>query len=190
MRIKDEIKQEALFNATIKTVNEIGFAASSVSKIAKAAGISPATLYIYHKNKEELLVSTYVQIKKDMGLAIQDGFDESLAIRDIMKNFWFNLFEYIEQHPDHFHYSEQFANSPYRELVNKENIEIHFLPMIRTLVRGIEQKIIKDVHFDILKTFVFMTVLSLANKNLCQDIELTAENVETAFNLAWDAIKL
>ena len=56
MRTKDGIKQEALFEATVKLVNEIGFASSSVSKIAKQAGISPATIYIYYKNKEDLLV--------------------------------------------------------------------------------------------------------------------------------------
>ena len=64
MRTKDDVKQEALVEATVKLVNQIGFAASSVAKIAKEAGVSPATLYIYYKNKEDLLVSTYVEIKK------------------------------------------------------------------------------------------------------------------------------
>ena len=85
MRVKDEIKQDALFEATVKLVNEIGFAASSVSKIAKQANVSPATLYVYHKNKEELLVSTYVRIKQFMGLSVQKNFDDSQPIRDILK---------------------------------------------------------------------------------------------------------
>ena len=51
MRTKCEEKQEALFEATVKLVNEIGFAASSVAKIAKEANVSAATLYIYYKNK-------------------------------------------------------------------------------------------------------------------------------------------
>ena len=63
MRIKDENKQEAIRQATIKLVNEIGFASCSVSKIAKEADVSPATLYIYYKNKEDLIVSTYIDIK-------------------------------------------------------------------------------------------------------------------------------
>ena len=63
MRYKDEQKQDAIIQATIQLVNEIGFAASSVSKIAKQANVSPATLYIYYTNKEDLLVSTYVSIK-------------------------------------------------------------------------------------------------------------------------------
>ena len=45
MRVKDEVKQDAIIEATIKLVNEIGFVSSSVSKIAKEANVSPATLY-------------------------------------------------------------------------------------------------------------------------------------------------
>ena len=66
MRVKDELKQDALFKATIKLVNEIGFVASSVSKIAREADVSPATIYVYYKNKEDLLVSTYINIKQTL----------------------------------------------------------------------------------------------------------------------------
>ena len=55
MRIKDLHKQEAIIEATVELVNEIGFVSSSVSKIAKKANVSPATLYIYYKNKEDIL---------------------------------------------------------------------------------------------------------------------------------------
>ena len=37
MRLQDESKKAAIFNATVKLVNEIGFAAASVAKIAKEA---------------------------------------------------------------------------------------------------------------------------------------------------------
>jgi AcrR family transcriptional regulator len=190
MRTKDEIKQEALFNATVKLVNEIGFAASSVSKIAKQAGISPATIYIYHKNKEALLVSTYLEIKKNIGSAIHEDFDDSMPVRDILRKVWFNMFAYIETHPDYFQYTEQFANSPYQDLVDKKEIERHFTPVMGVVYKGIELKIIKNVHFDILVAFMFMPILSLANDKICQNFTPTPENIETAFGLAWDAIKL
>ncbi len=190
MRTKDTIKQDALFEATIKLVNEIGFAASSVSKIAKEAKISPATIYVYHKNKEELLVSTYVQIKKNMGHTIHEYFDDSLPLRDILKSVWYKFFDYIAIHPEYFQYTEQFANSPYQALVNKEEVEKYFDPVIHVFYRGIEQKIIKDVSFDILMAFFLHPIVALSNPRLCQDFEPNNKNIESAFTLAWDAIKL
>ena len=45
MRMKDENKKTAITKAIIGLINEIGFANISMSKIAKATGISAATLY-------------------------------------------------------------------------------------------------------------------------------------------------
>lgn len=189
MRIKDDIKQEALFQATVKMVNQIGFAASSVSKIAGEAGISPATLYVYHKNKEDLLVSTYVQIKKLMGQAVQKGFDPARPVRDILERVWQNVFDFVRARPDYFQYMEQFASSPYSDLVNKQEVEAYFEPVIRVIHQGIEQKIIKDVSLDIITAFAFYPIMALASPRLCEQFDLSRENITAAFTLAWDAIR-
>lgn len=190
MRTRDDKKQEALFLATIKLVNEIGFAASSVSKISKEAGISPATLYIYFKNKEDLLVSTYLEIKETMSIAMLEGFDEHLPVHDIFHRVWHNMFIYASQHHAEFRYTEQFANSPYSGLVDKKRVQEHFEPLLRMIQRGINEKILKDVSLDVLGAFMFHPILVLANPNHCSTFEPTGENIETAFRMAWDAWRL
>ena len=190
MRTKDDEKEAALFEATVKLVNEIGFASSSVSKIAREAGVSPATIYVYYKNKEDLLVSTYIGIKLDLSKALLRNFDDKLPIRDILRGVWFNMFEYISNNLEYYKFVEQFSNSPYSSLVNKQEVEQYFVPLVKVLQTGIEQKIIKNVNFDILTAFMYHPITVLANPGLCQDFELNEENIETAFTLAWDAIKL
>ena len=190
MRTKDDEKQAALFEATVKLVNEIGFAASSVSKIAREAGVSPATLYVYYRNKEDLLVSTYIDIKQDMSRALLEDFDPEAPIRDGFQKVWANMFAYVSGNSSYFQYAEQFANSPYSQLVDKREIEKYFGPLIQVLQKGIEQKIIKNVDFDILKAFIFYPVMMLSNPSHCQDFKINSANIEIAFSLAWDAIKL
>lgn len=189
MRTKDDEKKAALFEATVKLVNEIGFASSSVSKIAKEAGVSPATIYVYYKNKEDLLVSTYIQIKLDLSKAMLSGFNDKLPTRDIFRGVWFNIFGYITNNFEYYKFAEQFSNSPFNSLVDKQEIEQYFDPLIRVLQTGIEQKIIKNVNLDILAVFMFYPITVLANPSLCSDLELNEENIEIAFTLAWDAIK-
>lgn len=190
MRIKDQLKQNAIIDATVKLVNEIGFVSSSVSKIAKKANVSPATIYIYYKNKEDLLVSTYVEIKKKMSEALLKNFNDSFPFRDILENFWKNGFEFISQNRELYQYSEQFASSPYSDLVDHKELEKHFEPFIKVLQKGIEQKVIKDVPFDILAVYIFYPIMVLSNPKMCRTIELNESVVRTSFNLAWDAIKL
>ena len=190
MRIKDDVKEAALFEATVKLVNDIGFASSSVSKIAKEAGVSPATIYVYYKNKEDLLVSTYIGIKLDLSKALLRDFNDRLPIRDILRNVWINMFEYISKNLEYYKFVEQFSSSPYSSLVNRQEVEQYFEPLIKVLQTGIEQKIIKNVNFDILTAFMYHPITVLANSSLSPDFELNAENIEIAFTLAWDAIKL
>ena len=190
MRVKDETKQDALFNATVKLVNAIGFASSSVSKIAKEAGISPATLYIYYKNKEDLLISTYMDIKRDYIKAMLKDFNDSEPIRDILQKVWYNMFAYIFEHQADFRFTEQFSNSPYTDLVDTNEIDKMLLPIIQVIQRGVEQKIIKDVNFEIITAFAFYPIYTLANPKICTQFSKSDVDIETAFTLAWDAIKL
>ena len=54
MRMKDENKKAAITKAIIGLINQIVFANISMSKIAKATGLSAATLYVYYENKEDM----------------------------------------------------------------------------------------------------------------------------------------
>ena len=190
MRIRNEKKQEALFEATVQVVNAIGFAASSVSKIAKAGKMSAATVYIYHKNKEDLLISTFLAIKRSISQALLENFDPQRPIRDIFETVWFNMFRFAGKHSDYMQFSEQFANSPYADLVDRSTVEKYFDPLLQVLQKGIEQKVIKNVGHDIFRAFMFYPIIALLNARFCADFEINDENIRTAFGLAWDAVKL
>lgn len=190
MRTRDDKKYEALILATVKVVNEIGFAASSVSKIAKEAGVSPATLYVYFKNKEDLLLSTYLEIKQGMGIAMFQGFDEKQPIHDIFYNIWHHAFRYVSANIDEFRYAEQFSNSPLAKDVDQLKIQESFAPLLTVFQTGIEQKILKDVDIEVLAAFMFLPIKVLANPNHCKSFKATDKNIGQAFRMAWDAIKL
>ena len=190
MRTKDEQKKQALFKATVKLVNKIGFASSSVSKIAKEAGVSPSTIYVFFENKEDLLVSTYIELKHNMAEALLEEFEETLPIRDIIKGAWMNMFNHISGRLEEYDYMEQFANSPYSEQVDHEMLEKEYIPIINVFQQGIEQKIIKDVDMMLLGAFIFGPISKLANPRLSHGLEMDDEKLEKAFTMAWDAIKL
>ena len=59
MRIKDNEKQERIKDAMISLILKEGINGASVAKIAKQAGVSPATIYVYYENKEEMLAEVF-----------------------------------------------------------------------------------------------------------------------------------
>ena len=190
MRIKDDKKQEALFRATIKLVNDIGFASSSVSKIAKSAGVSPATLYTYFRNKDDLIVSTYMTVMDAMSAGIFTGLDTTLPVRDVLHQIWRNTFGYVQANRAGFLYTEQFAKSPYVQHLKVEDLKRFYAPLVTTIRRGVEEKVLKDVHFHMHAMFFLYPIFTLANPNSCHVVPIGDETVEAAFVLAWDAIRL
>ena len=56
-RTKPKYKQ--IVDAAVIVIAENGYHQSQVSKIAKQAGVADGTIYLYFKNKEEILISVF-----------------------------------------------------------------------------------------------------------------------------------
>lgn len=52
-------KYHAIIEAAVKVIAENGYHNSQVSKIAREAGVADGTIYLYFKNKEDLLISLF-----------------------------------------------------------------------------------------------------------------------------------
>ena len=189
MRLRDENKKAATFNATIKLVNEIGFASASVAKIAKEANVSPATIYIYYKNKEDLLVSTFVEIQARKNSAM-NAFDGSSPFKESLRKFWTDSFKFVSQNKHLLQYHDQFLNSPYTDLLDDTHSSDGLQPFISALESAANEKIIKKIDFYLLMAFVFPPIANLANARSSRDFKMTPKKIETAFEMAWDAIRL
>lgn len=63
MRTRDSNKIKALEDATYDLVEEAGIANFSINKLAKRAGVSVATAYIYYANKADLLGQLFEKVQ-------------------------------------------------------------------------------------------------------------------------------
>lgn len=64
-----EEKYQAILDAAIESFAEFGYFNCQISKIAKLAGVADGTIYLYFKNKEDILVSLF---KDRMGQFIEE----------------------------------------------------------------------------------------------------------------------
>lgn len=56
---KEKPKYKQIIDAAIIVIAENGYHQSQVSKIAKQAGVADGTIYLYFKNKEDILISVF-----------------------------------------------------------------------------------------------------------------------------------
>lgn len=87
MRQRDENKITALSNAALNLVAEQGIVNLSINKMAKRAGVSVATAYVYYDNKADLLGKLFQQVQNllindmimpDEGLSLEEQFAQVL----------------------------------------------------------------------------------------------------------------
>ncbi|UTR11313.1 TetR family transcriptional regulator [Evansella sp. LMS18] len=63
-------KYDQIIEAAVKVIAENGYHNSQVSKIAREAGVADGTIYLYFKNKEDILISLF---EKKMGHFVQNS---------------------------------------------------------------------------------------------------------------------
>ncbi len=59
MRIKEGNKDKDILEAAIKVFAEEGFHKAKISKIAELAGVATGSVYVYYKNKNDILITIF-----------------------------------------------------------------------------------------------------------------------------------
>lgn len=188
MRRKDDNKERAICDAAIRLITENGFADTSMSKIAKEAGVSPATIYVYFENKEDLLNKLYSFVKQEMGAELLRGLKPETSVKDSFRIVWDNFYRYASGNQIRFAFTEQFANSPLVDGICKEETMEFFRPFVELIERGKKEKVLKNISMEIFQAFTFAPLTGLIKQHISGEIVLDKKTLAAAREIAWDAV--
>lgn len=188
MRVKDDKKHQAICDAAIDLITTNGFADTSMSKIAKAANVSPATIYVYFENKEDLLNKIYLMVKQEKSIEMLKGIDESLSVKQAFETAWRNFHRYAIKNPVRFAFSEQFFNSPLVNRISKDEGMNYYQTFLELFERGKKEKIFKDIPLETFSAFTFTPLMDLIKQHLAGDFKLTKKKLDQCFEIAWQAV--
>ena len=90
---------ERIFTATNDLMATVGLPNLSIHKIAKEAKISPGTIYLYFKNKDELLEQFARYIFKSFEETLEKDYDENQSFFQRYRKMWWNIWHSLEQDP-------------------------------------------------------------------------------------------
>ncbi|MEP6796476.1 MAG: TetR/AcrR family transcriptional regulator [Saprospiraceae bacterium] len=116
MRVRDENKEATIRQKAMEMIVEEGFDGFSMQRLAKAANVSPATIYIYFKNKEALLNSLYHDVHQTFARLALEKFDPNSSLESGLWLQWKNRMKFIFEYPIHYRFYELFRNSPLIQL--------------------------------------------------------------------------
>jgi TetR/AcrR family transcriptional regulator, fatty acid metabolism regulator protein len=94
---KNQDRKDQIINAAIKVFAEKGFYNSKVADVARAAGIADGTIYLYFKNKDDLLISLFETKMEQILLRFNVTLDGGLSATEKLSRFIHLHFQMIEE---------------------------------------------------------------------------------------------
>lgn len=189
MRTKDENKRHAISHAAIELVYTEGLANTSMSKIAKKAGVSSSTIYVYFENKDDMLNKLYLYAKEIFFSSLLKNVDLSASIESISRKIFNNFHDFTKKEPVIFLFAEQFVNSPQLAYGVKESVDKLYTPLYAALQRGVEEGVLRSVHPAILGTVFMAPSMFLFKQMHDSGIKLNKQILDNLFDMTWTAIK-
>lgn len=154
-------KYNQIIEAAVKVIAENGYHGSQVSKIAKAAGVADGTIYLYFKNKEDVLVSVF---EEKMGEFIK-RIEESTNLKQNANEKLFTLIQmHFEQLSADYHLAIvtqlELRQSNYDLRIQINNVLKRYLTVLDNILKeGIEQRLFRDdITIPLVRQMIFGTL--------------------------------
>lgn len=93
-------KRNQIIRAAIKIFSKKGFFSSRVSDIARAAGVADGTIYLYFKNKDDLLISIFEEKMSEFVIDVRKRIAKGNGALEKLNIFIRNHMELLESDAD------------------------------------------------------------------------------------------
>ncbi|MDX6745957.1 TetR/AcrR family transcriptional regulator [Polaribacter sp. PL03] len=183
-------KRNALIKATIELVNNNGFHATPMSKIAKMANVSPATIYLYFENKQDLVNKTYIDVKAKYTDYAFETYDATMSVEDGFELIWKRIANFKLKECENAMFLAQCDNTPMIDEPSRQEGIKHLQPLLDLWFRGIEEGIIKPMSDYLLYAYSINPLSFLMMSEKRGTFKLDKTHIEEAYQSAWNSIKV
>lgn len=189
MKLKDDKKVEQIFEATLSLVKEKGLAGVTMGEIARSAGIATGTLYIYFKNKEELINTLFADCRKASIDSYFKNYDATKPFKSGFKVVWNNILEYRVLHFDRVVLMDQCYHSPFMDECTMKMTKQWKQPLFKLIERGKDENVFKDMDTFALLIFMIGSIHEGVKNAHYTRKPLNKATIEAMFNMCWDGMK-
>jgi AcrR family transcriptional regulator len=119
MRTRDVNKENSIRQQAIEMIVKEGLDGFSMQKLARAAGVSPATLYIYYKDRDDLITQIATDVSNRLMESSLKGLHPKMSFADGMAVQWKNRLEFYMSYPLDVEFIEQIRYTPVYDGIKK-----------------------------------------------------------------------
>ncbi len=195
MRNRDELKIQQVHQKALELIVSEGLNGFSMQKLAKAAGVSPATLYIYYKDKDDLILQLGIIEGKRMLDATMVDFDPDMSFAEGLRIQWRNRANFWLNHGASVNCYEHLRHSPFRDKIF-EAIQNDFAEIMSKFTRkAVQNGELKAMPLEVYWSIAFAPLINLVRFHMDgrsvgnRPYTLTQEHLDQALELVLKALK-
>lgn len=162
MRTRNVDKEQLVKQQAIEMIVKNGMEGFSMNKLAKACNISVATLYIYYRDRDDLILNIAEEGGKKMNDAMTKGFDPEMSLEDGLRVQWKNRYEFMSDNPYLHLFFDQLRSSSYQQEFLSGFLQEFKVLMSRFLHNVIARGELEEMPFETYWSIAFAPLYSLA----------------------------
>jgi AcrR family transcriptional regulator len=189
MKLKSPEKEELIYQTVLDIIMEKGLSGLKVSEIARKAGLAHGTVYIYFKNKKELINELYKKAKRKASTNILNSTDLEGDYRVALELIWRNYVSYLIDNQRETKFLMQCIQSSFLE---KESLKIgdDFLNHLNGFFdKGKKDRQIKNLDNQLIISVIIGLAKEIVQKVNEKTLKMTDELMDDSFELCWNAIR-
>lgn len=126
----------AVRTALRRLVAQRGFHGASMSAVAAEAGVATGTAYVHYRSKDDLVIATYIEVKRDLGRAAVERVDPARPVAEQFRALWRAIHDHLAGDPDRARFLVQVDASPYAPQAHAAALEAHDDPLVELIADG------------------------------------------------------
>ncbi|MBS3913674.1 MAG: TetR/AcrR family transcriptional regulator [Bacteroidetes bacterium] len=195
MRPKDPKKDILLRIKAMELIVRDGFDGFSMHKLAKVSKIATATIYIYFKDREDLIHQLCADAANSLSEATLADFNPDVSFKTGLKKQWQNRITFYLENPQTVQFLEMVKHSPYYEKVSELKSKLISETMHRFVKNAIENKQLVPLPLEVYWSVAFSPMYQLVKFHLDghslgkRPFKLSEETLDQCLQLVIKALK-
>ncbi|MDB5062588.1 MAG: TetR family transcriptional regulator [Mucilaginibacter sp.] len=161
MRTRNIDKVQLVKQKAIELIVKNGLEGFSMNKLAKVCNVSVATLYIYYKDRDDLIIKVAVEEGRIMGDAMIKDFDPELPFEQGLRKQWENRYNYMITNPVMGLFFDQLRSSSYQQEFLSSFLKGFQLVVGKFMHNVIERGEIEAMPFEVYWSVAFAPLYNL-----------------------------
>ena len=188
-RQRDYSKMNTIYDATLDLITKKGFSGLKMAEVADASGIAIGTIYIYFKDKDDLINHLYAHLKRQKAIVFSEVIPDEISYETALRNQWMKYFDTNLADTETGIFMEQYYHSSLLKNTNAEDAQKFLKPVFALFDRGKKEGIIKNSANEILFSMLTGPVHELIRLHQTGVLKISEEKKKNLFQLIWSGIK-